>query len=199
MGLRRNALLLVLLLVFAASIRHALWAASCRIGMAEQPIPETTRWRTWPVLPGLAGYMVVDLAPYRDLGWTSPRPHPPGDARLAGLGVCAERGASVQSWLGQDFVAMSGDDWTLRLREEPATHTVLATGERTRPGEERIDPRPLAAFRREADGPALLLARVFAWPAASLMALVAWWRARRRRLLSRLAAEPFGDDGSHHR
>ena len=173
-------LLTILVLAFAACIRHARWAASCRVGMVEQPIPNKSRWQGWPVLPGLAGYTVVDLEPYADSGCTSSRPHPTGDARLAGFGVCAERGVSLQSWLGQDFIPTSGDDWTLRVREEPQTHTLLVTGERTRPGEERIEPRPIVAFRRAADGLLLLTSRVVAWPIASLLSLVAWWRAFRR-------------------
>jgi hypothetical protein len=148
--------------------------------MVEQEMPEASSWRTWPVLPGLAGYEVVDLAPYQDSGCTSSRPHPMVDARLAGHGVCAERGASLQSWMGQYFVATSGDDWTLRLREDPRSHTVLVTGERTRPSEEHIEPKPIAAFRVQADGPALLAVRVAAWPLASLVGLFVWWRSRRR-------------------
>ena len=176
----RLGLLMGLMLALLASFRHAFWAASCRVGMVEQPIPDAERWQGWPVLPEMAGYTVVDLEPYPDSGCTSPRPHPTGDARLAGFGVCAERGVSLQSWLGQDFIPISGDDWTLRVREEPQTHTLLVTGERTRPGEERVEPRPIVAFRREADGLLLLTARVVAWPLASLFALVAWWRALRR-------------------
>lgn len=162
-----------------ASVRYAPWAARCRVSMVEQELPEASAWRRWPVLPDLAGYEVVDLAPYRDPGCTSSRPHPMGDARLAGLGVCAERGASLQSWMGQYFVATSGDDWTLRLREDPRSHTMLVTGERTRPSEELIEPKPVAAFRVEADGPALLALRVAAWPLASLVGLFVWWRRRR--------------------
>ena len=177
----RWGLFVVLVLALAASVRHALWAAGCRVGTVEQPIPNKSRWQGWPVLPELAGYTVVDLEPYPDSGCTSSRPHPTGDARLSGFGVCAERGVSVQRWLGQDFIPTSGDDWTLRVREEPQTHTLLVTGERTRPSEERIEPRPIVAFRREADGLLLLTARIVAWPLASLVALVAWWRALRRR------------------
>lgn len=181
----RWAVLLLLLLTLAGSVRHAVWAAGCRVGMVEQPIPEPTDWQAWPILSGLAGYSVVDLSPYRDLGWTSPRPHPSGDARLVGIGVCAERGVSVQSWLGQDFIPVSGDDWTLRLREEPRTGTVLVTGERTRPGEEQIEPRPIVAFRREPDGSMWLVTRVIAWPLATLIGLAAWWRTRNLRAVAR--------------
>jgi hypothetical protein len=148
--------------------------------MVEQPLPEASAWQVWPVLPDLAGYVVKDLAPYRDLGWTSARPHATGDARLAGLGVCAERGASLQSWLGQDFIPASGNDWTLRLRGDPNSHTMLVTGERTYPSEVRVEPRPIVAFRVEVDGPALLAARIAVWPLASFIALIVWWRARRR-------------------
>jgi hypothetical protein len=154
--------------------------------MLEQALPQDRSWRKWPVLPDLSGYDVVDLAPYGDLGWTSPRPHPMGDARLAGHGVCAERGVSVQSWMGQDFVARTGDDWTLRLRVEPESRTILVTGERRRPSEEQIEPKPIVAFRLEADGPALLAARIAAWPCMSLLALVLWWR--RWRTVRRLAS-----------
>lgn len=83
--------------------------------------------------------------------------------------------------MGQDFIATSGDDWTLRLREDPRSHTVLVTGERTRPSEEQIEPKLVARFRIEADGPALVAVRVAAWPLASLVGLIVWWRRRRAR------------------
>lgn len=175
-GMIRWGVLLLLLLNIAVSVRHAVWAASCRVSMVEQPIREGVDWHAWPILSGLGGYSVVDLSPYRDLGWTSARPHPPGDARLTGNGVCAERGVSLQSWLGQEFIPVSADDWTVRLREEPRTGTALVTGERTRPGEDRIAPRPIVAFRREPDPWMWLVVRIVAWPLASLIALVAWWR-----------------------
>jgi hypothetical protein len=95
-------------------------------------MPARSLWQSWPVLPGLAGYSVIDLDPYWDPGLTSSRPHAMSDARLAGHGVCAERGASVQSWFGQYFTATSGDDWTIRLRQEPKSGLVVVTGEPTR-------------------------------------------------------------------
>ena len=96
----RWGLFVVMVLALAASVRHALWAAGCRVGTVEQPIPNKSRWQGWPVLPELAGYTVVDLEPYPDSGCTSSRPHPTGDARLSGL-VCA-RSVAFRCNVGSD-------------------------------------------------------------------------------------------------
>lgn len=143
--------------------------------MVEEPLPEPERWRSWPLLPGQAGYEVVDLDPYRDSGLTSWRPHAMGDARLAGHGVCAERGASVQSWFGEFFTATSGNDWAIRLRQEPESGVVLVTAElqRQEPHTEPEPPRPIVAFRVERDGPFLLFWRVVVPPLAVLALLLA--------------------------
>jgi hypothetical protein len=101
------------------------------------------------------------------------------DARLAGHGVCAERGASVQSWFGQYFTATSGDDWKIRLRREPERGVIVVTGEPTRPGAERIEPQPIVAFRVERDGFLYLLARILGVPAL-VLALLTWWLLRLR-------------------
>jgi hypothetical protein len=151
-------------------------------------MPARSIWQSWPVLPGLAGYSVVDLDPYRDPGLTSWRPHAMGDARLAGHGVCAERGASVQSWFGQYFTATSGNDWTIRLRQEPKSGLVVATVEPTRLGAERVEPQPIVAFRVERDGPVYLVARILALPALVLALLTGWlWRARGRAAVTGIA------------
>lgn len=152
--------------------------------MVEQPIPARSLWQSWPVLSGLAGYSVVDLDPPWDPGLTSWRPHAMRDARLAGHGVCAERGASVQSWFGQYFTATSGDDWTIRLRQEPKSGLIVVTGEPTRPGAERVELEPIVAFRVERDGAVYLLARVLGVPALAVALLTGWlWRLRRRASL----------------
>jgi len=144
--------------------------------MVEQPVPDRSRWQTWPALPDLAGYEVVDLNPRHDLGLTSWRPHAMTEARLAGHGVCSERGASVQAWFGQYFTAVSGDDWTIRLRQAPNDGVVVVTGERTRPGDESIEPKPIVAFRVERDGLVERLVRVCALPLIVLGLFVAWLR-----------------------
>lgn len=145
-------------------IQHSFWAARCTSAMVEQPMPARWLCQSWPVLPGLAGYSVIDLDPYGDPGLISWRPHAMGDARLAGHGVCAERGASVQSWFGQYFTATSGDDWTIRLRQEPTSGLVVVAGEPTRPGAERIEPEPIVAFRVERDGVLSLLRESSVYP-----------------------------------
>jgi hypothetical protein len=160
-------------------IRHSFWAARCTSAMVEQPMPVRSLWQSWPVLPGLAGYSVVDLDAPWDPGMTSWRPHAMRDARLAGHGVCAERGASVQSWFGQYFTATSGDDWKIRLRREPERGVIVVTGEPTRPGAERIEPQPIVAFRVERDGFLYLLARILGVPAL-VLALLTWWLLRLR-------------------
>jgi hypothetical protein len=167
------------LLALPLALRHSRWAAGCRTAMIEQPLPEPARWRTWPLLPGLAGYEVIDLEPYRDWGLTSPRPEPMGDARLAGRGVCAERGASLESWFGQYFTAVTGDDWTIRLRQEPGTGIVLVTGERRAASEDPIPPQPIVAFRVERDDPLRFIGRVVLPPLVILGLLVGAWRRRR--------------------
>jgi hypothetical protein len=148
--------------------------------MNEQDWPAGSSWRTWPILPGMAGYDVVDLDPPVDLGLTSPRPHAMVDAHLVGHGVCAERGASVQPWFGQFFTATSGDDWTIRFREQPGTKLVVVTGERTRPEADPVPPRPIVAFRIERDGAWRLLLRVAVPPLAVAALLVSLLRRSRR-------------------
>lgn len=164
----------VLIVSFFVAVRHSVWAAHCRIAMVEQAMPARLEWQSWRLLSGLAGFEVVDLETYRDWGLTSWRPHAMGDARLVGHGVCAERGASVQSWFGQYFTATTGDDWTIRVREEPKGGVFLVTGERTRPGAELVEPSPIVAFRVERDGLAHLLMRVLGLPVIVLALFVAW-------------------------
>jgi hypothetical protein len=163
----------MLFVVFCLTVRHSVWAARCPSAMVEQPIPDRSVWQAWPVLPGLAGYEVVDLSPERDLGLTSWRPHAMTNARLAGRGVCSERGASVASWFGQYFTASSGDDWTIRLRQAPSSGVVVVTGERSRPSAESIEPKPVVAFRIARDGVVERLLRVWALPLIVLGLFVA--------------------------
>lgn len=170
---------LILVVGLFLGVRHSFWAARCTTAMVEQPMPDASSWQSWPVLSGLAGYVVVDLDPYDDPGLTSGRPHAMGDARLAGHGVCAERGASVQSWFGQYFTATSGDDWTIRFRQEPQSGLVLVTGERTRPSSEPEAPTPIVAFLIEHDGALTLFARLAGAPAL-VLALFIWWLRQAR-------------------
>jgi hypothetical protein len=165
-----------LLVALVLALRHSLWAARCTKAMVSEPLPAVPTWRSWPVLPGLAGYEVVDLEPYRDSGLTSWRPHAMGDARLAGQGVCAERAASLDSWFGQTFTATTGDDWTIRLRAQPRGNRLIVTGERTRPDGENIEPKPILAFHVEDDGIPQLLLRVLGAPLLVLVMIIAWWR-----------------------
>jgi hypothetical protein len=160
----RWGLMAVLGSAFPFAIEHSFRAAGCPSAMTEQPMPVASQWKRWPLLPGLGGYEVVDLDPPRDGGLTSWRPHATNDARLTGHGVCPERGASLQAWFGQFFVATSGDDWTIRFREDPETEVVVVTAERRVRDIEAIEPRPLVAFRVERDGTASLFARVLGPP-----------------------------------
>lgn len=172
--------LLTLAACLMLGVRHSLRAARCTIAMVERPMPARSAWQSWPTLPDLAGYSVVDLDPAWDPGLTSWRPHAMRDARLEGHGVCAERGASVQSWFGQYFTATSGDDWTIRLHREPKNGLIVVTGEPTRPGAERVEPEPVVAFEVERDGAVYFAVRVLAVPTFFLMLLVGWvWRGRR--------------------
>jgi len=85
----------------------------------------------------------------------------------------------VQSWFGQYFTAVTGDDWTIRLRQEPASGVVLVTGERRELGSEPIPPVPIVAFRVERDGPLRSFWRVVALPLLTLALLIGMFRRLR--------------------
>lgn len=165
------------MLPFVAS--RSLAASRCRSSLAE--VAEPAGWRTWPRLSGLAGYQVRDLDPYLDLGWTSPRPHALGDARLFGNGVCAERGLSLSSWfqspIGADYMRNESE---LTLRRAPTSEVIVVAGQMEA---QSSDPGPLtlvAAFVHERDGAFRFFLGVVALPVAVLALLVHVVRGARR-------------------
>lgn len=126
---------------------------------------EPAGWRTWPLLPGLAGYEVRDLDPYLDLGLTSWRPHDLRDARLFGNGVCAERGLSLKSWFQSPIgAAYMRNESELTLRRAPRRDVMVVAGQMEA---RSSDPGPLtfvAAFALDRDGPFGYFLRVLAPP-----------------------------------
>jgi hypothetical protein len=152
-------------------VSRAWTAARCPLSLAE--VAEPPGWRTWPLVSGLAGYQVRDLDPYFDLGWTSPRPHALGDARLFGNGVCAERGLSLSSWflspIGADYMRNEGE---LTLRRAPNSQVVVVAGQ-MEAGSANAGPLTfIAAFVPDRDGPFGFFLRVLAPPLAVLALLV---------------------------
>jgi hypothetical protein len=116
------AVLIAIALLLSSSAR----VVRCDAALGE--LPEPSGWRSWPVVPGLAGYTVVDLEPYRYPGYTSWRPHGLTKPRLTGRGVCPERGASLDSWFGlYDSYRRLPEE--LRVRRSPTSDVLAVTGQ----------------------------------------------------------------------
>src|SRR5689334_950355 len=84
-------------LALIESVPYARSELHCNVALVH--VDEPPDARAWPRLEGLAGYEVVDLAPIHDQNCgTSPRPVGLGKPRLAGRGVCPERGLPLEGW-----------------------------------------------------------------------------------------------------
>jgi hypothetical protein len=119
---------------------------------ALEELPEPVGWQSWPVVPELAGYHVVDLTPYQDPGCTSPRPHALVTPRFVAPGMCDERGADVKSWfVNWDSYRRSQEELAVHAR--PGTDVFVVAGVMDR--WERHPDRPeyfVVAFRPTRDG-----------------------------------------------